>query len=84
MLLVVVVVVGSLFVVIVAAAYRPMMPCTILPHTVVLQLAAAPIVHLLMFSLFFFLFFFLFTVLNGKEKSLYMQVRAVFDFAVMH
>ena len=80
----VVVVVGSLFVVIVAAAYRSMMPRTILPHTVVLQSAVAPIAHLLMFSLFFFLFFFLYTVLNGKEKSLYMQVRAVFDFAVMH
>ena len=81
--MVVVVVVGSLFVVIVAVAYRPMMPCTILPHTVVLQLAAAPIVHLLMFP-FLFSFFFLHTVLNGKEKSLYMQVRAVFDFAVLH
>jgi hypothetical protein len=84
LLLLVVVVVGSLFVVIVAAAYRSMMPRTILPHTVVLQSAVAPIAHLLMFSLFFFLFFFLYTVLNGKEKSLYMQVRAVFDFAVMH
>ena len=78
-----VVVVGSFFVVIVAAAYRSMMPRTILPHTVVFQLAAAPIAHLLMFPFLSF-FFFLHTVLSGKEKSLYMQVRAVFDFAVMH